>query len=167
MLMKSLLLVHLVVCEIQKDITTVNRDNILCRSCGRGIADPNFLHTSHLSPEFLARKNLTRLFGTDKVVSVEKLRNPSGVDFEIVSFDKAGCTGIGDWEKEGTWFPGFVWRVCVCPKCGSHVGWMFEAEDLLQPNQPKPSKSGFYGIILSKVIDEDFTRSVTISDINF
>ena len=46
--------------------TTVNgetrigadRDTVLCRSCGKGLADPHFLHTSQLSPEFLARYDL-------------------------------------------------------------------------------------------------------------
>jgi len=154
--------------------TTVNgetrigadRDTILCRSCGKGLADPHFLHTSQLSPEFLARRNHTSLFGSEKAVSVEKLRNPHGVEFEIVSFDKAGCRGIGNWEKEGTWFPGFLWRVCICPKCQTHVGWMFEPEDLLEKKQDRPSQAGFYGIILKKVIDEDFAHTVTISGNN-
>eukprot|EP00088_Acartia_fossae_P004932 TRINITY_DN12157_c0_g1_i2.p1 TRINITY_DN12157_c0_g1~~TRINITY_DN12157_c0_g1_i2.p1 ORF type:complete len:173 (-),score=26.89 TRINITY_DN12157_c0_g1_i2:227-745(-) len=140
-------------------------ETILCRSCGRGLADPSFLHTSHLSPEYLARRNHTKLFGSSGVVSVEKLRNPAGVQFEIVTFDTAGCSGVGNWEKEGTWFPGYLWRVCVCPKCGAHVGWMFEPEDLLSSTrvQPKPSQAGFYGIILKKVISEDFAHTVTLS----
>jgi len=144
-----------------------DKETVLCRSCGRGLADPHYLHTSQLSPEFLARRNHTSLFGSDKVVSVEKLVNPAGVQFEIVSFDKAGCTGVGNWEKQGTWFPGFLWRVCVCPKCRTHVGWMFEPEDLVTDGQLKPSQAGFYGIILKKVIDEDFAHTVTISGNKF
>ena len=52
----------------------------------------------------------------------------------------SGCTGVGNWEKQGTWFPGFLWRVCVCPKCRTHVGWMFEPEDLVTDGQLKPSQ---------------------------
>ncbi len=33
----------------------VDKETVLCRSCGRGLADPHYLHTSQLSPEFLAR----------------------------------------------------------------------------------------------------------------
>ena len=32
-----------------------DKETVLCRSCGRGLADPHYLHTSQLSPEFLAR----------------------------------------------------------------------------------------------------------------
>ena len=56
-----------------------------------------------------------------------------------------------------------LWRVCVCPRCGYHVGWMFEPEDLVDPLQPKPSAHGFYGIVLDKGIDENFSDSVTLA----
>jgi hypothetical protein len=54
-----------------------------------------------------------------------------------------GCRGVGEWTGLATWFPGFVWRVCVCPQCGAHLGWMFEPEDLLaSPAQDTPSPAG-------------------------
>ena len=40
---------------------------------------------------------------------------------------------------------------------------MFEPEDLVTEDQDKPSANGFYGIVLNKVIDENFTDSITIS----
>jgi hypothetical protein len=74
--------------------------SVLCRSCGREVADPGLLYTRVLSPEFLERRNLSRLFGSRQPVSVERLRNPAGREFQIVSFTKAGnfklclyCTG--------------------------------------------------------------------------
>jgi len=27
------------------------------------------------------------------------------------------------WQTEDSWFPGYVWKVCVCAKCGRHIGW--------------------------------------------
>ena len=75
-----------------------------------------------------------------------------------------GCRGLGEWTGLATWFPGFVWRVCVCPQCGAHLGWMFEPEDLLTgPAQDRPSPAGFYAIILDKVIDENFAESITLA----
>ena len=68
-----------------------SEDNaVLCRSCGRAVADPTYLHTRLLSPEFIERRNRTKLFGVEHPVSVEKLKNPAGVEFEVVSFEKAG-----------------------------------------------------------------------------
>ena len=63
---------------------------VLCRNCGRGLADPSYLHTKSLSPLFIERKNKTELFGSKFPVSVETLKNPQGFQFDVVSFDKAG-----------------------------------------------------------------------------
>ena len=64
--------------------------SVLCRSCGRAVADPSLLYTRVLSPEFLERRNLSRLFGSRQPVSVERLRNPAGREFQVVSFTKTG-----------------------------------------------------------------------------
>jgi hypothetical protein len=67
-----------------------HQHSVLCRSCGREVADPGLLYTRVLSPEFLERRNLSRLFGSRQPVSVERLRNPAGREFQVVSFTKAG-----------------------------------------------------------------------------
>ena len=64
--------------------------SVLCRSCGCEVADPGLLYTRTLSPQFLERRNLTRLFGSSLPVTVERLRNPAGREFQVVSFQKAG-----------------------------------------------------------------------------
>ena len=52
----ALLALHQIKCSIDGDgIKSRDVETILCRSCGRGLADPSYLHTSHLSPEYLAR----------------------------------------------------------------------------------------------------------------
>ncbi len=81
----------------------------------------------------------------------------------------AGCRGLGEWTSEATWFPGLAWRVCVCPQCGAHLGWMFEPEDtlVLRPAQDRPSPAGFYALILDKVIDENFAESITLAARHF
>jgi len=134
---------------------------VLCRSCGREVADPAFLKVSPLSPDFLQRQNLT-LFGSATRLPVEKLRNPAGFEFEVVTFERTGCLGVGSWTPEASWYPGYLWKACICPKCRAHLGWMFEPEDSATESQEKPSEAGFYAIILNKVIDEDFASSLTL-----
>jgi len=135
---------------------------ILCRSCGREVGDPSYLRPSPLSPEFLDRQNLT-VFGSKVKVPVERLRNPAGYEFEVVTLERAGCKGLGPWTGEASWYPGYLWRVCVCSTCRSQLGWMFEPEDSATEDREQPSQAGFYAIILSNVIDEDFASTLTLS----
>lgn len=135
---------------------------VLCRNCGREVAEPASLTPSPLSPEYLERQNIS-LFGSEAKLSVEKLRNPAGVEFEVVTFKRAGCSPVGPWTAEASWYPGYLWRACGCPKCRAHLGWMFEPEDTATEDLDKPTEAGFYALILSKVIDEDFASSLTLS----
>jgi len=82
--------------------------------------------------------------------------NPQGHSFDLVLFKKAGCKGVGAWHEFASWFPGYSWRICVCAKCGAHLGWLFEPFDDKEDRAfvEKPSHLGFYALILDKVIDE-------------
>lgn len=40
---------------------------------------------------------------------------------------------------------------------------MFEPEDTATEDLDKPTEAGFYALILSKVIDEDFASSLTLA----
>jgi len=142
-------------------VLAADQHEVLCRSCGGEVADPTFLRVSPLSPDFLQRQNLT-LFGSAKRLPVEKLRNPAGFEFEVATFERTACVGVGSWTSEASWYPGYLWKACVCPKCRAHLGWMFEPEDSATEDQKRPSEAGFYAIILGKVIDEDFVNSLTL-----
>jgi hypothetical protein len=43
---------------------------------------------------------------------------------------------------EFTWFPGYGWRLALCAKCNTHLGWEFRGRD----------EHGFLGLILSALI---------------
>ena len=119
-----------VISHLQLVVTTENikTNSVLCRNCGMEVADPSYLTVSPLSPHFLQRRNVS-MFGSSLEVPVEKLRNPAGFEFQVISFSRGGCQGVGDWTAEASWYPGYLWRVCVCPQCGAQIGWMFEPED--------------------------------------
>ncbi|RJP76740.1 MAG: hypothetical protein C4522_16860 [Desulfobacteraceae bacterium] len=52
--------------------------------------------------------------------------NPSGLIFEIGCFQNAeGCGYTGQATKEYSWFNGYAWRIAVCGKCLTQLGWLF------------------------------------------
>ena len=61
--------------------------SVLCRSCGREVADPWQLRVSPLSPHTLATHNVS-MFGSSLAVPVERLRNPAGYEFSVITFSK-------------------------------------------------------------------------------
>ena len=68
--------------------------------------------------------------------------NPHGLSFHIGCFRSArGCSRQGTAIMEHTWFKGYAWRIALCAKCQTHLGWSFETEG-----------GGFYGLILSRLV---------------
>lgn len=69
--------------------------------------------------------------------------NPHGLFFEIGCFRNApGCANVGPLTTEFTWFRGYAWKVAVCGRCATHLGWKFA------------SGSGgiFHGLVLDRLI---------------
>lgn len=62
--------------------------------------------------------------------------------------------GFFQWSITYTWFPGFAWKVCLCPKCASHLGWMFEPIETATKEQIFPSDKGFYAITVKNIVAE-------------
>ena len=87
---------------------------------------------NYILVSFFLFQNLT-LFGSAVRLPVEKLRNPAGelfslqripifsenpgFEFEVVTFERTACVGVGPWTLEASWYPGYLWKACVCPKC--------------------------------------------------
>lgn len=63
--------------------------------------------------------------------------NPHGHVFEIGCFAQApGVATVGPASVEFTWFPGYAWRIAICRRCQTHLGWRFSGETV------------FHGLIL-------------------
>jgi len=68
--------------------------------------------------------------------------NPHGVVFEIGCFAQAlGCLAVGEATGDFTWFRGYRWRIAICARCSSHLGWRFESG----------SGHTFFGLILDRL----------------
>jgi hypothetical protein len=91
------------------------------------------------------------LTGRDLVIDIggntsHCFTNPSGLEFGFHTFALCpGATVLGDPTDAFSWFPGYRWRIAVCARCGSHVGWHYEAMN------PHHQPSEFWGIIVSSI----------------
>jgi len=69
--------------------------------------------------------------------------NPHGIVFNIGCFRScSGCGYIGPASGEFTWFRGFSWRIAICSKCLTHLGWLFASR----------GNQSFNGLILDRLI---------------
>ncbi len=151
----------LVIAAVIVDLSRGHDDGlVLCRECGRTTTEAaTLLNNVDVSPFDTHGQNSSFLFGVANV-PVQKLKNPDGFEFDVVLFRKAGCSGSGKWVAKDSWFPGFAWRICVCPKCGQQLGWIFDIVDKDDDDERPLSESSFYGLVLDRVIDENVTPTI-------
>lgn len=54
------------------------------------------------------------------------------------------------WEEAASWYPGYLWKPCVCPECAAFIGCVFQP---VQPGLIVPSET-FYGLLLRTLVSE-------------
>ena len=55
--------------------------------------------------------------------------NPHGYLYQIGCFARApGCLTVGPPTDHFTWFPGYTWRIAICGRCSTLLGWAFQGE---------------------------------------
>ncbi|CAK1548380.1 unnamed protein product [Leptosia nina] len=142
------------VSSLSNDLHT--QELLLCRKCGTDVVDSYYLFNK-LSPG--AHKiEKQSMFGKQNV-TVQTLINPFGINFEIITSEKARCKNIGPSQGADSWFPGYTWQICVCPHCGQHIGWTFTRSDL-NTNDEDQNIILFHGLILNNILGENFTDSL-------
>jgi hypothetical protein len=71
--------------------------------------------------------------------------NPEGVIYRIGAFSAAaGAVDVGPPSTYFSWFAGHAWRLAICKRCTTHLGWSFRAEE-----------SVFVGLILERLREAD------------
>ena len=99
----------------------------------------------------LCRQGRHMITGPDKGIWMNgshrhTFANPVGVVYEIGCFNAApGCRAVGPATDEFTWFSGYLWRVAICAKCLTHLGWHFLPA----------AGHGFYGLILDRLLQPE------------
>lgn len=124
----------------------------LCKLCGSDNSILNLIINDRISEQAQGISNVTI---NNKNIVLQELKNPLGVRFKVFLTKKATCAKITGWYPGGSWFEGYGWKVCQCPSCKNHMGWMFEKiETIIESNPVFPGDKGFYGIIYDSVITE-------------
>ncbi|XP_061178077.1 protein cereblon-like [Saccostrea echinata] len=125
-------------------------DYILCRNCGHEV-----VHPSHLIqiPSKLAHRQRNDTIGGQNGTLIQLFKNPDGVYFEVITTVKANVTETSQSSDLMTWFPGYLWTICVCPMCFKHLGWKYETTT---ENRPR----SFFGIILANVLQQSEAESI-------
>ena len=83
--------------------------------------------------------------------TIQLVENPMKIRFQLVTVTAASDVDVFLVEEttslEHTWFPGFQWTICLCPKCFGHIGWHFQAvfSDL------ENNETTFLALILDKL----------------
>ncbi|VVC40177.1 CULT domain,Yippee/Mis18/Cereblon [Cinara cedri] len=142
-----------------RDFSKPAVDYFLCRHCGTDISPVQSL-ISIDSPAALQSQTY-QLFGLNDV-QVQTVKNTLNFQFQIIILKKTLCVGKGNWQSEDSWYPGYVWKVCVCAQCGRHIGWMFEPLHLATNDRIYPSQEGFYAVIISSIINEFYADSLIV-----
>jgi len=159
--------VHASLADLSEILSEPAPENfLLCRACGNDIGITKQLIQGKVSP-FAKTSANESLFDQSQVL-VQELVNPHGIRFQVVLLEQAECIAnvhdkwVGD---ESSWFAGFAWKSCHCPRCGAHLGWMFEpAENTTQENLLAPTKHGFYAITVTGIVDENFVDSLLMRE---
>jgi len=102
---------------------TLSSKALLCKNCFNEITNENF--------------------GVSKNNShIHSFANPYGYIFTIRCFSLAqGVLSTGKDSSEFSWFNNYSWKICLCSRCMTHLGWEFAN-----------SKDYFYGLINDKLI---------------
>jgi hypothetical protein len=112
------------------DPGTIERETarILCRACGAPLAELAAMFAPHDAPLVFA--------------------NPAGMVFELRAVRSApGVRAFGERTTEATWFPGYAWRLALCARCMSHVGWQYLSV------AAGVSPAEFYGLITREIVE--------------
>lgn len=135
-------------------IFSINTKEILCNRCQSKITEGysliNIRSTASIS------SNFKKKFYNNKVLT-HTFKNPHNILFEVITVSDAQLLCENMPHEESTFFPGYGWKICVCPVCGNHHGWHFspilkhcqaEEKDIETCMNKKP----FYGLVTNNLI---------------
>ncbi|MGE4520255.1 MAG: cereblon family protein [Desulfobacteraceae bacterium] len=114
---------HKILNQTKTEVSNLNSRSLCCRNCLNEITSENFAEEKNDS-------------------HTHSFANPYGYIFTIRCFSRApGLICTGKYSQEFSWFKNYSWRICLCGRCMTHLGWEFSGSD-----------SSFFGLIDDRLI---------------
>uniref|UniRef100_A0A914V4V1 CULT domain-containing protein n=2 Tax=Plectus sambesii TaxID=2011161 RepID=A0A914V4V1_9BILA len=130
--------------------------HLLCRMCGHEIAKGSSIIRKKSSMA-LSSFNLT-VMNNDCLVQL--FENGVPEQFDVFTVTQADLALSGKPTTALSWFPGYAWTAALCPKCGVHLGWRFEA-NVIDSRSGRVVKDSFDGLVLDFLLSEEYSNSLT------
>ncbi|KAJ7337810.1 hypothetical protein OS493_007967 [Desmophyllum pertusum] len=150
-------------------------DSLLCRKCGHDVAVAANLN--NIGSKLALRQRNDTILGVKQCL-IQLFKNPHGQHFELITATSANIKHHGEAFEEHSWFPGYAWRLAVCPQCGAHMGWSFEDPHLKDYRESKSRYTNnhddnkgektseiaysFVGLIYPNLIQEHYADSLIV-----
>eukprot|EP00058_Branchiostoma_floridae_P003591 XP_002589079.1 hypothetical protein BRAFLDRAFT_213715 [Branchiostoma floridae] len=135
---------------------------LLCRQCGLEIAKASDLNKR---PSRAAhRQRNDTIAGVDGVL-IQLFKNPQGYTqnfFEVITAETANVQQHGQPYRQDTWWPGFSWRISICPRCGFHLGWYVEKCSLVSSPSVQAEEQTFVGLILDNLLYQKYADNLLV-----
>lgn len=135
-------------------INRVETQEILCNRCQSKISEGYNL--IDVKSTVSLNSNYKKIFFNKKVL-VHTFKNPHKILFEVVTVSDANLLCDSTFHQDNSFFPGYDWKICICPICGNHHGWHFTPD--LKNCQPREidlntcrNKKSFYGLVTNDII---------------
>ncbi|KAJ8034100.1 hypothetical protein HOLleu_24529 [Holothuria leucospilota] len=143
-------------------------EHLLCRNCGHEVAKASDL-ISVPSHHAIYQRNET-IMGVEDVL-IQYFRNPAGMHFELITTSSAVVDTSSKAYPADTWFDNFTWKMVKCRRCYVHLGWCYEpgenlkakCRDCEDTNRAITERLRFYGLILDKIIHQEYADSLVMS----
>ncbi len=137
-------------------------DEMVCSLCDHKISNSLFL-TDEISNASIESKRKIRF---NKNILVHTFKNPQKIKFQVITTKRANLICDEKEYEDNTFFEGFSWRICTCPVCGSHHGWLFSpiegfCDYINNGNKTVCiSRRKFYGIITTRLKDSQYNGEI-------
>ncbi|KAI8506046.1 hypothetical protein Bbelb_163990 [Branchiostoma belcheri] len=143
------------ICFCEESANDEFEEYLLCRQCGLEIARASDLNKRPSKAAHRQRNDT--IAGVDGVL-IQLFKNPQETYFEVITAETANVQQHGQPYRQDTWWPGFSWRISICPRCGFHLGWYYEPFSQTADTEEQT----FVGLILDNLLYQKYADNLLV-----
>mmetsp|Transcript_10335 Transcript_10335/g.22395 ORF Transcript_10335/g.22395 Transcript_10335/m.22395 type:complete len:397 (-) Transcript_10335:1744-2934(-) len=130
--MTTLVLFALVLLATLDRTQSLDKGEIVCRTCGARIANLD----DEINPQVVGGGADAPSTRSGDMPKLQRFKNPNKIPFDVFTVSKAESRPVGEFESGATFFDNYEWQIVKCPVCGSHIGWKYRRQRSLECAQP-------------------------------